>query len=144
MKHADFAALLKEKKMRPSYQRIRILQHLTTHQNHPSADEIYQALKDDIPALSKSTVYKTLLAFEEAGLVKAISYDGTSDRFDLKEHNHSHFQCKVCNRLYDFDIDLQHAQTQGLQAHHVTERTALFKGICQTCLAKNNPEEASR
>ena len=45
--------------VKPSVQRLAIMDYLLTHRTHPSIEEIYMALCDDIPTLSKTTVYNT-------------------------------------------------------------------------------------
>ena len=42
--------------IKPSVQRIAIMDYLMTHRTHPTADEVYMALCDSIPTLSKTTV----------------------------------------------------------------------------------------
>ena len=46
--------------IKPSVQRIAIMDYLLKHQTHPCIDEIYMAVNKDIPTLSKTTVYNTL------------------------------------------------------------------------------------
>ena len=53
--------------IKPSVQRIAIMDYLLAHKTHPCIDEIYMALCDDIPTLSKTTVYNTLKLFVEHG-----------------------------------------------------------------------------
>ena len=49
----------------PSVQRIAIMDYLIKHRTHPTVDEVYTALSDEIPTLSKTTVYNTLKLFAE-------------------------------------------------------------------------------
>ena len=58
---------LVKKDIRPSYHRIKVLEYLFDHEDHPTADEIYAVLHSQIPTLSKTTVYNTLNSFVEAG-----------------------------------------------------------------------------
>ena len=46
--------------VRPSVQRIAVMNYLLEHRTHPTVDEIYVALSKDMPTLSKTTVYNTL------------------------------------------------------------------------------------
>ena len=46
--------------IKPSVQRIAIMQYLMEYPVHPSADDIYTALSPSMPTLSKTTVYNTL------------------------------------------------------------------------------------
>ena len=63
---------LKQNNIRMTSQRIAILEFLSTDGNHPTANEIYQALKDKNPNMSIATVYNNLLFFEKAGILKEV------------------------------------------------------------------------
>ena len=58
---------LLEHNIKPSMQRIAIMEYLMNHPIHPSADDIYTALSPSMPTLSKTTVYNTLKLFSEQG-----------------------------------------------------------------------------
>jgi len=58
---------LLEHNIKPSMQRIAIMEYLMNHPIHPSADDIYTALSPSMPTLSKTTVYNTLRLFSEQG-----------------------------------------------------------------------------
>ena len=59
----------------PSIQRIAIMDYLLKHHIHPTVDEVYTALSDEIPTLSKTTVYNTLRLFSEHGAAKMLTID---------------------------------------------------------------------
>ena len=61
--------------IKPSVQRLAIMDYLLTHRTHPSIDEIYMALCNDIPTLSKTTVYNTLKLFVEHGAAQMLTID---------------------------------------------------------------------
>lgn len=61
--------------IKPSVQRIAIMDYLLAHKTHPSIDEIYLALCKDIPTLSKTTVYNTLKLFVEHGAALMLTID---------------------------------------------------------------------
>lgn len=134
MTYETLAKKLKSKHIRPSYQRIRILGLLLSHQDHPTADELYHALKADIPALSKSTVYNTLITFSEKGLVQAIRIDENVTHFDSNVEEHGHFQCCICNKIQDFDVNLDAMEHNPIPDVKITERHVYFRGICHDCL----------
>jgi Fur family transcriptional regulator, peroxide stress response regulator len=85
---------LKGKDIRPSYQRIKVLEFMYHVGGHPTADEIFRALSADIPSLSKGTIYNTLHTLVEAGLVRDVGIDETEKRYDITLSNHGHFQCE--------------------------------------------------
>ena len=63
MTTADFYAFLLERGIKPSQQRIALLEYLVKHPVHPTADELYSRLSPMMPTLSKTTVYNTLRLF---------------------------------------------------------------------------------
>ena len=64
---------LLEHNIKPSMQRIAIMNYLMEHKTHPSADEIYTELSPSMPTLSKTTVYNTLRLFSEQGAAQILS-----------------------------------------------------------------------
>lgn len=61
--------------IKPSVQRIAIMDYLLNHKTHPCIDEIHTALCKEIPTLSKTTVYNTLKLFVEHGAAKMLTID---------------------------------------------------------------------
>ena len=67
--------------IKPSMQRIAIMEYLMEHRTHPSADEIYTALSPSMPTLSKTTVYNTLKLFSEQGAALMLTIDERNSNF---------------------------------------------------------------
>ena len=82
--------------IKPSMQRIAIMDYLMVHRVHPTADEIYNALYPTMPTLSKTTIYNTMKLFTEQGAVKALVIDEKNVRFDIDTSSHAHFMCLGC------------------------------------------------
>ena len=59
----DVVKRLQNHNIKPSVQRIAIMNYLIEHRTHPTVDEIYTALSPSIPTLSKTTVYNTCLLY---------------------------------------------------------------------------------
>lgn len=126
-------AALNQKNIRPSYQRIKVLEYLREHGGHPTADEIYQALAPLIPSLSKATIYNTLHTFAEVGLVRVVNIEGDETRYDDMLDSHGHFQCENCGAIYNFSIDIDHFPFAGLEHFEIHHKDVYFKGICSKC-----------
>jgi Fur family peroxide stress response transcriptional regulator len=72
-------------------QKVEIFRYLAATSCHPSAQEIFEAMKKRFPTIAFSTVYKNLTKFKELGLVREIPMkDGSSSRFDANMENHHH------------------------------------------------------
>lgn len=66
---------LRRYNIKPSVQRMAVLDYLMTHHTHPTADTIFNALYPSIPTLSKATVYNTLNLLTEHGVIQMITID---------------------------------------------------------------------
>ena len=74
--------IFKNRGIRSSYTRMRIMQYLMVNRNHSTADEIYGSLVEEIPTLSRTTVYNSLHAFVEAGLARVVTIEDNEARYD--------------------------------------------------------------
>ena len=125
--------------IKPSVQRIAIMDYLLKHKTHPCIDEIYLALCNDIPTLSKTTVYNTLKLFVEHGAANMLTIDEHNACFDGDTSVHSHFLCKSCNKIYDMPINKELLETEKMKENgfEVEEIHQYYKGICPKCRKKN-------
>ena len=134
--------LLVENKIRPSHQRVKILEFLLESKRHPTAEEIYHALSTDIPTISKSTVYNTLNAFVDAKLIVPLTIKGAETRYDASTITHGHFKCDECGSIYDISLNNQPLEdklcTEELYNFKVDTVNVYFTGTCSNCLQKKN------
>ncbi|HAE43201.1 MAG TPA: transcriptional repressor [Clostridiales bacterium] len=129
----DLTNLLAQNDIRPSYQRIKILEYLHNNHTHPTADDIFHALVPEIPTLSKSTIYNTLDLFINNNLVKLISIEDTEARYDILTNNHGHFKCMSCGEIYNFSIDIDSITIDELDDFLINDKNVYFKGVCPKC-----------
>lgn len=129
---------LKGKGIRPSYQRVKVLDYLNRNGGHPTVEDIFRALSPGIPSLSKVTVYNTLRAFIEAGLVRAVEIDEGQMRFDITLEDHGHFMCEGCGTIYNFPVNIDPIPIEGLKQFVITQKNVHFKGLCPNCLENPN------
>lgn len=131
---------LKKKKIRLSHQRLKVLEYLVNNQCHPTVDQIYNGIHEQVPTLSKTTVYNTLNSLTEAGLVRVINIENNETRYDINTQNHGHFKCEVCKEIYDFNIDMDTFNSCNLKDFKINDKNVYFKGVCSKCLAKLNSQ----
>ena len=124
---------LKSKGIRPSYQRIKILEYLFRKEGHPTVDEIFRALSADVPPPSKVTIYNTLHSFVAAGLARLVDIDEAEMHYDLTLTNHGHFLCEECGGIYDFEVNIDRVPIEGLSRFEITQKNVYFKGLCPNC-----------
>lgn len=120
--------------LKPTYPRLKVLEYLERHENHPTVEMIYEDLVKQIPTISKTTIYNTLNAFLEKGIIHSITITGTETRYDVKECPHHHLLCKSCGRIIDIDIECPYVDQIEIKGHKIEERHGYFKGICKKCL----------
>lgn len=119
--------------IKPSYQRLRVFEYLTSKQNHPTVDKIYKELIKEIPTLSKTTVYNTLKLFMEKGIVSVVNIEDNEVRYDADTSLHGHFKCEKCEHIYDFKIDPSNIDYGEIKNFKINETHLYIKGICDKC-----------
>ena len=135
MKTYDY---LLEHGVKPSMQRIAIMDYLLTHKNHPSIDVIYMALNKKIPTLSKTTVYNTLKLLVDNGAAQMLTIEEKNTCFDGDISLHSHFLCKSCGKIFDMPYyGEQMAEPINMNGFKIQEIHHYYKGICPGCEKKN-------
>ena len=132
--NGNVQSYLRDRGVRPSVQRIAIMNYLMTHRTHPTADEIFGALSPNMPTLSKTTVYNTLNLLAAHKAVLVLDIDARQTRFDGDTSLHAHFLCKSCGAIHDLPIPekLGHelAETSTM---HIEDIQLLYKGFCNNC-----------
>lgn len=119
-----------------SKQRQIIYDAIKTNPVHPSADMIYNMLKENYPELSLGTVYRNLNVLTDMGLIIKISSGLESEHYDGNTDNHYHFICTKCNNMFDVDIPYQDtivSDAQKNSSHKILEHNIVFSGICECC-----------
>ena len=129
---------LKNKNIRLSHQRLKVLEYMTNNRCHPTVDQIYNDLHKEIPSLSKTTIYNTLKTLIETNLVKIITIEDNETRYDIVTNNHGHFKCQSCGNIYDFEINVDSLNSKDLDYFKIDSKDVYFKGVCTNCCKEDN------
>lgn len=121
--------------IRPSLQRVAIMQYLMTHPIHPTIEDVYNGLCDKVRTLSKTTVYNTLRMMSEKGAAQMITIDDHRVCYDGNIKSHVHFYCKQCGKVIDLmdEPAPQLAAPKVVDGNIVLEEQLYYKGICAEC-----------
>ncbi len=121
--------------IRPSMQRIAIMDFLMTHRIHPTVEEVYQGTVSYIPTMSRTTVYNTLRMFSEHNAAQMITIDDHRVCYDGDVEPHVHFYCRQCGRVFDLMEEQAPslAQPKIVEGHVVDTVQLYYKGICSDC-----------
>jgi Fur family peroxide stress response transcriptional regulator len=132
-------------KMTP--QRMAIVREVAGDESHPSAQELFDRLRPDLPTMSFATVYNTLTALCAAGLGTSLSLAPGSARFDPNMHPHDHSVCDRCGAVRDVPEStptraaLPARQTLAKAAPGFELRVVeqIFRGLCVDCAGQLLP-----
>jgi len=105
---------------------------------HPSADEVYDIVRQNLPRISLGTVYRNLEILCELGEIQKLEFGGTHKRFDGNPDAHYHVRCTLCDRVDNVDLgpvkqieaDIQSATDYKILGHRLE-----FIGLCPECEA---------
>jgi Fur family ferric uptake transcriptional regulator len=125
--------------LRMTRQRRVILEELREFTHHPSADEIYEAVRRRIPRISLGTVYRNLEVLSELGEIQKLEFGGTLKRFDWDPEDHYHIRCNLCDRVDNAPMphleDIENRVSEDTDYRIIGHRLE-FYGLCPEC-AKN-------
>jgi Fur family transcriptional regulator, stress-responsive regulator len=119
-------------------QRRLILEHVQRQDGHFTADQLLASAVRDRPGLSAPTVYATLDLLEELGLVHRVPGLGGTEVYDPRTDSHDHLVCRVCRRVADVDLAVDHAAVmRRAEASGFTPESASLAviGVCSACAA---------
>ena len=143
MRDKEAYTRLIEKGIRPSQQRLAIMDYLISHPIHPTVDDVYHGLNKKMPTLSRTTVYNTLRMLSEMHAAQMITIDDHRVCYDGNIKGHVHFFCKKCGKVIDL-MDEQAPQLTSelyIDGNIIQEEQLYYKGICAECAQKEKEQQ---
>lgn len=117
--------------MRNTKQKTAILNLVNKLNTHPTAKDLGDLLAKQGIIISTPTIYRLLNQYCEEGLIKKMSFIDCPDHFDFYTHQHSHFLCNNCGKIYDIDVNIADID---VGKHQITDYDVVLRGICHNCL----------
>jgi Fe2+ or Zn2+ uptake regulation protein len=117
-------------------QRAAVYRFLLSTDLHPTADDVFIAVRTDIPDISLATVYKSLETLVGCGLALKLTYGDGSARYDGRTDPHHHARCLDCGAVMDVPGRLEPAVLArlGPVADFAVEGYRLeLVGHCRSC-----------
>jgi len=93
---------LSDKGLKITPQRMSILEAIYTLNNHPTADNIIEYIRESHPNIATGTVYKVLDTLAENKIIKKVKTDKDIMRYDGVIENHHHIYCSECDLIEDY------------------------------------------
>jgi Fe2+ or Zn2+ uptake regulation protein len=122
---------------RETRQLTAIYEVLRASHDHPSADQVFRRVRDQLPRLSLGTVYRNLEKLREQGRLRVVRLASGEAHYDAVVDPHDHFVCEGCQMVLDLEPVAaepvaDRLATAGCVVHWQT--TALY-GLCRACAA---------
>ena len=122
-------------------QRYLVYKAMVAARDHPSAETVWRRVREEAPAISLDTVYRTLAALEARGLVTRVPAGGDEGRFDGDVAAHHHMVCLRCGAIDDFTMPgagLSDLPPSVAAWGRVRDAQVLVRGICRNCLGQTD------
>jgi Fe2+ or Zn2+ uptake regulation protein len=117
-------------------QRRAVLDALKDSNGHPSAEEIYLAVKRRNPRVALGTVYQALSVLEQIGVIETKHWSDSPTRYDLNTDPHYDIRCTRCGRVDEIpDVDLGDitSHLQPNTPYEITSANVVVEGVCPRC-----------
>jgi Fur family transcriptional regulator, peroxide stress response regulator len=102
---ADLRQSLERAGWRYTRQRSGVFSYLQAATIHPTAEQVFAAVRTEMPRISLATVYKALEALVDAGLAARIAHDSGAARYDARSEAHYHLRCELTGEVRDLSLD---------------------------------------
>lgn len=109
---------------------------LANRDRHISADEIVGAVRARHSDVAESTIYRTLAALEELGVITHMHLDHGPATFHLADHAHRHLVCRSCHAIIETPADLYEDLAAELDRRYgftVEDEHFAITGLCRQC-----------
>ena len=140
-KLAEFELLCRREGLPLTAQRRAVLRSLAARTDHPTADQLYEEVRRELPEISRTTVYRVLETLVRVGVVNRVSHPGSAVRFDALTERHHHLFCVSCGRLIDLALpELDRLPTPDTErlGFEIQDYSVQFNGVCADC-RRNSP-----
>jgi len=131
-----FREFIRERGLKSTRQRDEIANWFFQHKGHLSADQIYREVKEAVPGIGFSTVYRTMKLLVEAGLVSERHFGNAEALYENVSGHHDHCICTACGKILEFEDErieeLQRAVAERSGFLLVSHKMELY-GLCAAC-----------
>ncbi len=134
--HPELEENLSSAGFRPTRQRRAVYDCLVALKTHPTAEEVFAAVRRDLPHISLATVYKALESLAMAGMACKIGLSEGSARYEARMDEHYHARCRMCGDVVDVEATdpMKNAMRSIDPPLTTVDRVRLeFVGVCPRC-----------
>lgn len=132
----ELMTALQERDYRLTPQRVELVRLIAASKNHPSAAQLFTAVKRRFPTMSQATVYKTLAVLKELGQVLEIDLRDDSHYDGNRPQPHPHLICMKCSKIVDGEVSLDQGSIRKLEevsGYTILRPQIALYGLCPDC-----------
>ncbi len=134
--------------LKRSAQREAILEAFLKAGHHVSVEELLRIVRRREPEVGRTTIYRTLKLFQEAGLASELVFGGEA-RFEplWNRCHHDHFVCASCGAIFEFqspEIERLQEEIAGRLGFVIEGHRHNIYGRCRSCVEKTKPSARAR
>jgi Fe2+ or Zn2+ uptake regulation protein len=122
---------------RVTRQRAAVYTELAASRAHPTAVEVFNAVRGAVPGISLATVYNTLEVLVRCGLTTRLSLSDGCARYDGQLEPHLHARCESCGGVFDLhgssEAEVLDSIETGDPTFSVTGIRVELTGLCVDC-----------
>ena len=139
----EFDRFLRDKKLRRTPERFKILAEIKKIDRHFEADDLILHLQKKKIIVSRATVYRTLSLLEESNILRKFRFDENHFHYELQPKNshHAHLVCVQCGAIMEFDdqeLEILQARICREYQYQPVKRTVEIYGVCAKCRKNAN------
>ena len=117
---------------RNTLQKEIILRTLCQMREHPTAAMVYEAVHQNHPTISRSTVYRVLAKMAREGKILRLEMAACDSRYDGQTAPHHHARCRRCGAVADIPA-VEIAPPSSTAGYLLEECSVVFRGLCPAC-----------
>jgi len=139
VEHAALTRYLEKNGLKQTRQRAAILDVFLDTTGHISSEDLYLRVRERLPQIGFTTVYRTMKLLCDAGLAHERNFDGGVTRYEIPHEHHDHLVCVRCGKIIEFECQMiEQAQDEIAERYHfhvLRHRHELY-GHCADCAAE--------
>ena len=121
---------------RQTAQRAVVFDVVKESDQHLTAGEVFERVRQRDPKVAYGTVYRSLHLLVRHGLIQELTFADQASRYDGRTDRHDHVHCTSCGLLLDVEVPM------ALTARHIAEERSgftitshhtVFAGTCPDC-----------
>lgn len=136
LSHDTIRLRFKERGLKSTPQRTAIYKALAETTSHPTAEDLFRHVSKTYPMISQNTVYYTLAALRDAGLIHEVNFGHDRARFDGNISPHHHLICLECKSIMDLNDESLNQLSSSVSIpsdFKVMSHQVEFRGLCGAC-----------